>query len=398
MRERGLHPGSAHCSSRVAGCQSVCVRSECLLAAAMLLSAVLYTYALRYMVPTAVMLGTAPTYLLAWSCWRALSTVLPERIYRSGDDRLYTLYQSMVLFFFQHYTGVEIIIYGDLPKKENILYISNHQCTVDWIVADMLAVQQYALGHVRYVLKDGLKYLPLYGFYFSQHGGIYVKRSAKFNEMKMRNKLASQVKANTKMYLVIFPEGTRYNPNIPKVIADSQTFAEKEGLPVLKHVLTPRVKATHVAIDVMQDYLDAVYDVTLAYEGTVGKGGQRKEAPSMTEFLCKECPKIHILLERISIKDIPKEQIFMRRWLHERFEVKDKVLTEFYESTDPAKNNTFPGVAHNAKLDLRRTVPSLLILTGVTAGMLCTETGRKVYLNTWIYGTLIGILWVSIKA
>lgn len=40
--------------------------------------------------------------------------------------------------------------------------------TVDWIVADMLAARQDALGHVRYVLKDGLKWLPLYGFYFAQ--------------------------------------------------------------------------------------------------------------------------------------------------------------------------------------------------------------------------------------
>lgn len=39
---------------------------------------------------------------------------------------------------------------------------------VDWIVADMLAIRQNALGHVRYVLKDGLKWLPLYGCYFSQ--------------------------------------------------------------------------------------------------------------------------------------------------------------------------------------------------------------------------------------
>lgn len=40
--------------------------------------------------------------------------------------------------------------------------------TVDWIVADMLAARQDALGHVRYVLKDKLKWLPLYGFYFAQ--------------------------------------------------------------------------------------------------------------------------------------------------------------------------------------------------------------------------------------
>lgn len=38
----------------------------------------------------------------------------------------------------------------------------------DWVIADMLAIRQNALGHVRYVLKDGLKWLPLYGWYFSQ--------------------------------------------------------------------------------------------------------------------------------------------------------------------------------------------------------------------------------------
>lgn len=53
------------------------------------------------------------------------------------------------------------------------------------------------------------------------------------------------------------------------------------GLAVLQHVLTPRVKATHVAFDSMKDYLDAVYDVTVAFEGTVDGKGQRKEAPSM---------------------------------------------------------------------------------------------------------------------
>lgn len=53
------------------------------------------------------------------------------------------------------------------------------------------------------------------------------------------------------------------------------------GLPVLKHVLTPRVKATHIAFDSMKNYLDAIYDVTVAFEGTVDEKGQRKEAPSM---------------------------------------------------------------------------------------------------------------------
>ncbi|KAM5174237.1 1-acyl-sn-glycerol-3-phosphate acyltransferase epsilon isoform 2-T2 [Callospermophilus lateralis] len=311
----------------------------------MLLSLVLHMYSMRYLLPGVVLLGSAPTYVLAWGVWRLLSALLPARIYQAVDDRLYWVYQSTVLFFFENYTGVQILLYGDLPKnKENIIYLANHQSTVDWVVADILAIRQNALGHVRYVLKDRLKWLPLYGCYFSQHGGIYVKRSAKFNERDMRRKLQSYVDAGTPMYLVIFPEGTRYNPGQTKLLSASQTFAAQQ------------------------------------------------------EFLCKECPTIHIHIARIDKKDVPEEQEYMRRWLHERFEIKDKLLIEFFDSPDPERRNKFPGKCVHSKLSLKKTLPSLLILSGLTAGMLTTEAGRKLYVNTWLYGTLLGCLWVTIRA
>ena len=53
------------------------------------------------------------------------------------------------------------------------------------------------------------------------------------------------------------------------------------GLAVLKHTLTPRMRACHVAIEAMKDNLDAVYDVTVAYEGTLTANGQRRPAPTM---------------------------------------------------------------------------------------------------------------------
>lgn len=74
----------------------------------MLLSLIVHTYSLRYCIPAAAMLGTAPAYLLSWGAWRALSTVLPTRLYHILDDHIYTVYQSMVLFFFENYTGVEV--------------------------------------------------------------------------------------------------------------------------------------------------------------------------------------------------------------------------------------------------------------------------------------------------
>ena len=39
---------------------------------------------------------------------------------------------------------------------------------MDWIVADLLAIRQGCLGRIRYILKDGLRYLPMYGFYLAQ--------------------------------------------------------------------------------------------------------------------------------------------------------------------------------------------------------------------------------------
>lgn len=74
----------------------------------MLLSLVVHTYSLRYWLPATIMLGTAPAYLLSWGVWRFLSTVVPARLYHKLDDRLYCIYQSTVLFFFENYTGVEV--------------------------------------------------------------------------------------------------------------------------------------------------------------------------------------------------------------------------------------------------------------------------------------------------
>lgn len=41
------------------------------------------------------------------------------------------------------------------------------------------------------------------------------------------------------------------------------------------------MKAAHVAIDTMKGHLDAVYDVTVAYEGTLDSSRQRRSAPAM---------------------------------------------------------------------------------------------------------------------
>lgn len=58
-------------------------------------------------------------------------------------------------------------------------------------------------------------------------------------------------------------------------------FFPPAGLAVLSHTLTPRMKASHIALQTMRGHLDAVYDVTVAYEGSLDSSRHRKPAPSM---------------------------------------------------------------------------------------------------------------------
>lgn len=54
------------------------------------------------------------------------------------------------------------------------------------------------------------------------------------------------------------------------------------GLVPLKHVLTPKYKGFHIALENLKDNLDAVYDATVIYSCTKGnKKTLRTKAPSM---------------------------------------------------------------------------------------------------------------------
>lgn len=73
-----------------------------------------------------------------------------------------------------------------IEKTSSRIFIVSYllNSTVDWLVADMVSLRGGSLGHLRYVMKDTLQLIPLYGHYFYAHGCIYVKRG-NFNQAKM---------------------------------------------------------------------------------------------------------------------------------------------------------------------------------------------------------------------
>lgn len=68
-----------------------------------------YTLLSRYVFGSVIMIGVAPEYLAIWLVWRGASLVFPSWIYQWGDDKLYSLYQRLVLFFFETCTNLEVV-------------------------------------------------------------------------------------------------------------------------------------------------------------------------------------------------------------------------------------------------------------------------------------------------
>lgn len=140
----------------------------------MLLTAISAINSIRAVVPTTLMLSVSPTVLIAHTSWRITSFVLPTRWYYPVESAIWAWYQNLTVFFFEQCTGVNLKICGDIPKvKENVVFMCNHQSTMDWVVTDIIAIRQGMVGNIRYVFKNSLKYFPLYGYIW---GNICLKR------------------------------------------------------------------------------------------------------------------------------------------------------------------------------------------------------------------------------
>lgn len=368
---------------------------------------ILHLNSLRYLVPAGMMVGCAPVYLRAFFGCHALKYVLPVRWYQALEDTVWGTFQRVVEFFFEHYTGVEVILYGDaedcLSKKENVIYLSNHQSTLDWVATDMLASRAGCLGRVRYVVKDGLKYLPLYGYVFYLHGCIFVnraksKQAAPPSFTKVIKQLKHHRDYDIPSWMVVFPEGTRFRPEKKEVIKTSQGFAYQQGLPVLHHVLSPRVRATHLCVEGFRNSAETLYDVTIAYSNT-GEEGEgpvvRREAPSMPDFLMGKCPRVHIHMRRIALETVPSDIVECHRWLHGVFETKDRMLADFY-SEDPEKRGRLEGEGRRSKLGLMTTLPAVALSAACMVPFIMVAEQRRAYWQLWLYGVTFTLLWMKI--
>jgi lysophosphatidate acyltransferase len=343
------------------------------------------------------------TFALLWSAWKLVSLALPARLYHRGDDFLFEMYQRHIIFAFETAAGLKLYLYKDfeevLKKKEKILWISNHQSAADWAVLEMLALKQGSLGGVRYILKDSLRNLPLYGWYFPQHNCVYVRRSKNPKDLTdIQRQLRCYHTHRMPLWLVIFPEGTRYNPERQSTIDKSQQFARDQGLEVLKNHLTPRCKATHASIEELRHYVDAIYDVTIGYEETFLPStlNVRQNKIKFAHFLLGLYGKVHLKITRIDMKDAPEGEDNIRVWLHNSFLQKDRDIDQFY-SADKAVTRTFGPNSFCPPRTIAASSLGVAFWCLATGGFLCSDVGFWLWTRGWIAVLMAGPVYAYLK-
>ncbi|KAK3931773.1 1-acyl-sn-glycerol-3-phosphate acyltransferase epsilon, partial [Frankliniella fusca] len=335
-----------------------------------------------------VLMATCPFLCFVWHAAGTLARFFPKINITTIRRKIYTYFMRLAIFFFVRAPGLKVHLYGDakevFQRDESVLYMSNHQSSVDWLVACILAMKAKCLDRIKFIMKQELHWVPIVGYYISVIGHIYVRRRG-FRPDRLIESVNCYTKAQTPIWVGIFPEGTRFNPEDRKAITYSEEMAKSSKLPPLKHQLTPRPKGSWLLLDNMRSHLSAVYSVTLVYEQAEPRG-QRARPPSAADVIRGQCSNVHVHVKRIPIEDVPKEEAQFLPWLHNESLERDKRMSEYYStrsfaSWGPALEDDEDSTAHIPDL-------SWVVLMGL--GLLLAPLVRKMYILTALASTLCG--------
>lgn len=211
--------------------------------------------------------------------------------------------------------GNVFIMTGDVPRKEDAIVMCNHQVMSDIPVLWVWGYPSGMNGMMKWFVKDSLKYVPGPGWGLKFLGALFVKRNWSQDAETIRKTFKMLMESAFPFWVMIFPEGTRLTP--AKLIA-SQNYANRKGLPRYERVLIPRPKGVWSSVIGLRPKLQAIYDVTIAYEAP--------EAPLIGKYFSIGGYRIHIHTVRIPVTEVPTNERDFNQWMMQRFVMKDEWL------------------------------------------------------------------------
>ncbi len=217
--------------------------------------------------------------------------------------------------------GVEVIFTGDaITASENSVLISNHQTMADIPFIFFVAKKAQRIGDMKWYVKDVLKWVPGIGWGMFFLDCIFVKRNWHRDKASIEQTFRNLTQDNVPAMVICFAEGTRCTPH---KLAQSQSFAASNHLPMLQHVLLPRAKGFVATVQGMRSTLDAVYDITIGYVDGV---------PSLWQYAQGHAMRVHLHVRRHPIDELSDDAIILKQWLTDQYAIKDQLLDQYYTS------------------------------------------------------------------
>ncbi|XP_015586760.1 lysocardiolipin acyltransferase 1 isoform X1 [Cephus cinctus] len=285
----------------------------------------------------------------------------PPRFRKCGDllFSCWELYPTALLEVF----GVKIIVSGDhISPYESAILVMNHRTRVDWnfLWAAMYqaCMPNIAAHKLKFILKDPIRHIPGPGWMMQMNGFLYITRRWEEDQGRLSRTLDYLVAIRRRTQLLIFPEGTDLTPTSKE---KSDKYALQNGLPKYSYTLHPKTTGFSYLVQHLQhaNYLDAVYDLTIAYPDYV----PQSEIDLITGKLPKE---VYFHIKRISSMDVPKDDMLLRSWLEKRWSYKEETLKSFTKKKAFSEGN-WPMAS---MLPLRAAFGFWSFLTGATVLLL----------------------------
>lgn len=259
----------------------------------------------------------------------------PTLVRVSGD-------KSMAGLLKQNADGMLEIDFG-----ERIVLMANHQIYTDWLYLWWTAYTNSppTHGHIYIILKESLKWVPLIGPAMQFYRFIFMARKWATDQERLRYRLQKLNSQHTgplsnssqpnqqldPMWLLIFPEGTNLSGNTRK---QSQKFADKSGIPNLRHQILPRSTGLQFCLQELKDTVGYVYDCTIAYE-PIPPGGYGQDIFTLRSVYFQGRPpkSVNMHWRRFAIKDIPiDDKDAMHDWIMQRWREKDDLIEAFLQN------------------------------------------------------------------
>jgi len=293
-------------------------------------------------------------------------------LFRRLENKLFELVGVPLSLVPDHVSGIKFVFYGDeLPKEaEKALLIPNHLGTADGPLFCALALRNHALDRLRFVAKNSVKFAFPAGTVLWVHECVFLKRKLEKDAEHLRAQLNSFASCNSPLWLIFFAEGTYANPERLALIEASRQYAERCGKRPFKNLLFPRLSGLKIVLESggqFRQYLDAVYDITMAFapcppfDVQLGVAHPPSLMQLFTRTLLADHPgagpaSIHVHINRIPVDQIPED---VEQWTYDLFERKEQNLEYF------RIHQKFPGVGRLSQLSwsfiFRRLAPSLLL-------------------------------------